>query len=525
MSLLTIEAPVTPSDGYLDDVDPSLWDWFEYQLERLPGLDVKDPERRREQTVRDPLLFAVVYLSHHLASAETGGQISVNQFHLDLCKRALAWCRTDLGPAEVRDAWVAPRSSGKSSWAFLILPIWSLAHGHRHYFAAFADSAAQAEQHLMSFKRELDTNAWLREDYPELTAAATRPAGGTVADRQSLYVAQSGAAFSAKGIDSSTLGAKIGSQRPDALLFDDCEPDESNYSVYQKEKRLATILQAVFPMNMNAVVMLVGTTTMQGSIMHDVVRQVTEPDPPSWPAEENIHVHYYNAIVTDPDGRERSLWPQRWTMKFLDSIRHTVSFALNFANRPVSPGGWWVPGDIRYGARARYDRVAMVIDGAVTTKAGSDLTGIAVGGLSVGERKLFVREAIGVKQGGADLRRTVMDVIVANDVDYVLVEANQGGDLWHLVLHDMPVRVSTFTQKEPKQYRIKRLLALYQRAGGVIFHEKALPQLEAQQSGYPKILHEDVLDATAAVMEHLVAMLFQQIGTRDKTAVHQFSYR
>lgn len=510
---------------YLADVDSLMWDWLSYLVARLPGLDVKSPERRREQTVRDPLLFAVLYLRHHLSSSETRGEISVSQFHLDLCKRAMAWCRTDLEPAEVRDAWVAPRGSGKSTWAFLILPIWALAHGHRHYFAAFADSAAQAEQHLMSFKRELDTNQLLRRDFPGLTSAATRPAGGTVADRQSLYLSESGAAFSAKGIDSSTLGAKIGSQRPDALLFDDCEPDESNYSVYQKDKRLATVLQAVFPMNLNAVVMLVGTTTMQGSIMHDVVRQATEPDAPEWPREENIDVHYYNAIVTDPDGSERSLWPQRWTMAFLDSIRHTVSFALNFANRPVSPGGWWKRGDVRYGARARYDRVAMVIDGAVTTKAGSDLTGIAVAGLSVAERKLFVREAVGVKHGGADLRRTVMDLIVANDVDYVLVEANQGGDLWYTVLHDMPVRVSTFTQKEPKAVRIKRLLALYQRSGGVVFHEKALPQLEAQQSGYPKILHEDVLDATAAVAEHLVAMLFQQIGTRDKTLVHQFSYR
>jgi phage terminase large subunit-like protein len=167
----------------------------------------------------------------------------------------------------------------------------------------------------------------------------------------------------------------------------------------------------------------------------------------------------------------------------------------------------------------------MVVDGAVTTKATSDLTGIAVAGLSVAEKKLFVREAVGVKLSGEALRRRVIEVGVANDVDYLLVEANQGGDLWHVVFHDMPFKVSTFMQKEPKQYRIRRFLALYQRSGGAVFHEKPLPQLEAQQSAYPNLVHEDVLDASAAVAEHLVAMLFQQIGTRDKTAVHQFSYR
>lgn len=506
------------------DVDVSTWTCLGY-LERYPRVLYDESKYRRRFCSVDPLLFAIIYLHHHLVSEETGGELSINQFHLDLCRSALKWCSKDIGPAQIRDAWVAPRGSGKSTWTFLILPLWALAFGHRKYVAAFADSSAQAEQHLMSFKRELDTNVLLREDYPELTTSAKRPSGGSVADRQDLYLAESGAAFSAKGVDSSTLGAKIGRQRPDAILLDDIEPDESNYSLYQKEKRLATILQAVFPMNLNAVVMMVGTTTMQGSIMHDIVRQTEEAEPPEWVEEEKIRVHYYNAIVTNPDGTERSLWPQRWSMKFLDSIRHTVSFALNFANKPVSAGGWWKRSSIQYGALTNYDRVAMVIDGAVTTTVGSDSTGIAIAGLSVKARRLFIREAIGVKLGGEELRARVLDLIVANDVDYIMVEANQGGDLWHVVFHDMPVPVVTFTQKEPKPYRIKRLLALYQRAGSRVYHEKKLAELEKQQEGYPKILHEDVLDAAAAVCEHLVAMLFKQIGTKDKTLIHQFSYR
>lgn len=510
--------------AYLADVDPAEFDWDDY-VSGYPAELLARPEGRREACRFDPLLFAILYLRHHLASEETGGAISLSQFHIDLCRHALTWCLKDLREAESRTAWVAPRGSGKSTFCFLILPLWALSCSHRKFIAAFADSGAQAEQHLMSFKRELDNNVLLRGDFEDFTRAAVRPSGVTVADKQSLFLSASGCAFLAKGIDSSTLGAKIGAQRPDLLLFDDVEPDESNYSIYQKDKRLKTILQAVFPMNLNAVVELVGTTTMQGSIMHDLVRQVTDAEPPDWPAEEKIRTRYYHAIVQASDGTERSLWPQRWSLEFLNSIRETPSFALNFANQPVSAGGWWTRGDIQYGRRERYDRVAMVVDGAVTTKASSDLTGIAVAGLSVTERKLFVREAVGVKLSGEALRRRVIEVGVANDVDYLLVEANQGGDLWHVVFHDMPFKVSTFMQKEPKPYRIRRFLSLYQRSGGAVFHEKALPQLEAQQSAYPNLVHEDVLDASAAVAEHLVAMLFKQIGTRDKVAVHQFSYR
>jgi hypothetical protein len=523
-----VAAPATPNAAaaaYLADVDPATWSWASYLL-RYDKRLLAIPKMRRRLCRFDPLLFAVLYLRHHLASEETGGEISVSQFHLDLCSEALTWCRKDLGPAESRTAWVAPRGSGKSTWVFLILPLWAMAHMHRRYIAAFANTSTQAQQHLMSLKFELDNNPLLRADHPHLCTAATRPGGTTVADRQDMYISKSGVAFTAKGIDSSTLGAKVGNRRPDIVLLDDIEPDESNYSEREKEKRLGTILNAVFPMNLNAVVVIAGTPVMAGSIIHDIILQVSDPDAPQWPRDENIAVRYYPAIVTDEDGGERSLWPQRWTLAFLISIRHTASYALNFDNQPVSQGGWWQPGDIRYDKRAKYDRIVMVVDGAVTAKATSDDTGISIVGLSYRERKLFVREAIGIKLTGEPRRRRIIDLIVAFDVDYVLAEANQGGDLWFTELHDLPVKLSTFTQKEAKRVRIKRLLAVYQRAGGAIFHEKPLPQLEKQQKAYPNLLHEDVLDATAAAVEHLVAMIFASAAARrDKAAVHQFSYR
>lgn len=516
--------PLPVPGPYLADVDPATWSWAAYLL-RYDKRLLAIPKMRRKLCRFDPLLFAILYLRHHLASEETSGQTSVSQFHLDLCKEALAWCRRDIGPTESRTAWVAPRGSGKSTWVFLILPIWAMAHMHRRYIAAFANTSTQAQQHLMSLKFELDNNALLRADHPHLCAAATRPSGTTVADRQDMYISKSGVAFTAKGIDSSTLGAKVGNRRPDAILLDDIEPDESNYSAGEKEKRLATIRNAVFPMNLNAVVVIAGTTVMAGSIIHDIIAQATDPDAPDWPREENITVRYYPAIATGRDGVEHSLWPQRWSLAFLVSIRHTPSFALNFDNRPVSQGGWWKAAYIRLGYRESYDRVAMVIDGAVTTKQGSDFTGIAVAGLSIEARKIYMREALELKLSGEPLRHRIIEIGVDLGIDYALVEANQGGDLWYSVLHHMPFKVATFTQKEPKPVRIRRMLALYERAGGRVEHEKPLPALEKQQLAYPYLLHEDVLDASAAVSEHLVAMLFRIVGQRDKAFVRQFSYR
>ena len=516
----------------LERPDEAAFDLDEY----LADLDLEQlaiAECRRELTKYDPMLFALLYLAHHLAAPETGSVISFSRFHLDLCEWALTMCWHDHKEAAERSAWVAPRGSGKSTWGFMILPIWALAHGHRSYIAAFADSGTQAQQHLMSFKLELSTNALLQEDFPDLVAPAMRN-GMTVADRQDMYIARSRAAFTAKGIDSSSLGAKIENRRPDWIIFDDIEPDEGNYSEYQKEQRLKTILQAVLPMNLNAVVSFLGTTTMKGSIIHDIVRPaygVPDEQAPTWPADENIVVHYYNAIITRADGTEDSLWPERWSIVYLSSIRNTPSFKLNMENQPVSQGGWWQRGNIKYGhLDGAYDRVTMFLDGAVTAKPGSDETGITIVGLSLAQRRIYILESIGVRLTGEARRLRVLELIEAFDVDNVMCEANQGGDLWLGELHHMPVKVSTFTQHEPKHVRIRRLLMLYQRAGAPLVHAKQLPALEGQEESYPKLVHDDVIDSASAGAEHMLALIGIHLATkknrgRGRSSVSQHSYR
>lgn len=521
------------SAAVLDRPDEAEFDLDAYLADLNPE-QLAISECRRELTRYDPLLFALVYLPHHLTAKETRNRISFSRFHLDLCVWALTVCRDDHAEAEERSAWVAPRGSGKSTWGFMILPVWALAHGHRTYIAAFADSGSQAQQHLMSFKLELSTNSLLQEDFPDLVAPAMRN-GATVADRQDMYIARSKAAFTARGIDSSSLGAKIENRRPDWILFDDIEPDEGNYSEYQKEQRLKSILQAVLPMNLNAVVTFLGTTTMKGSIIHDIVRiAYGKPDEqtPEWPGEENIVVHYYGAIVTVADGTERSLWPERWSITYLTSIRNTPSFKLNMENKPVSQGGWWQRGNIKYGhLDGAYDRVTMFLDGAVTAKPGSDETGITIVGLSLSQRRIYLLESIGVRLTGEPRRLRVLELIELFDVDNIMCEANQGGDLWLGELHHMPVKVSTFTQHEPKHVRIRRLLMLYQRAGAPLVHAKQLPQLEGQEEAYPKLVHDDVIDSAAAGAEHMLALIGIFLATkkngggRSRSSVSQRSYR
>ena len=467
-------------------------------IERDQGGDVARGVRRAIAE-KSPLHFALVYLAHHLKG--TDGSISLSEVHERWIDYASDW-GDDLEPGEHRDAFVAPREMGKSTWFFLILPMWGAATGRVKFAAAFADSAAQAETHLSSFKKELDENRRLREDYPALVAAAVRPRGSTVADNRAMLQTRAGFVFAARGIDSGNLGMKVGNQRPDLLILDDVEPGESNYSAYQVEKRLGTILDVVLPLNVAARVCLVGTVTMPGSIIHQLVRHAEEPQ--EWIKDEGFRVHHALPVEQDEAGVRRSVWPEKWPLDFLDGIAHTRRYAKNFLNEPVpTDGDYWQPETFRYGTLDGITRQILSIDPSVTTKTTSDWSGLAVVGFAPESRRCLVRYAAQVKLNGAGLRQRALAVLEEYpETTHILVESNQGGDLWREVFHHMPVPVILKHNTEKKEVRAAEALNHYER--GRVLHEVRLPEAEQQMCSFPKVAHDDIVDAIGNPVNRLL---------------------
>ncbi len=470
---------------------------LEETLTRLDPRLLSVPEGRRLATRLDPLAFALVYLRHHLK--DQNGLLSLSSVHEDWIAHAKQWITPNLRSKDGRHAYIAPRSMGKSTWWQLILPLWATAHGHIDFIAGFASAASQARQRLRDIKHELETNQLLRADYPALCTPARRATGVSDADRQDMYVAASGAAFTAQGIDSAVLGAKIGSRRPQLIILDDVEPGESTYSQYQMEKRLKQLQDDILPLNDKAHVVLVGTVTMPGSITHQLVKAAHGREISPWITEEKIHVHHYKPILTAPDGSEYSVWPEKWPMEYLNRERHFRSFAKNFANDPMGHDGkYWSKEDFRYGTSDTITRTLLSIDPAVTAKQSSDYTGLAVVGYSPTEKRCIIKHSAGVRLIGKDLRDHVISLLERfPEIRVVRVEANQAGDLWHTVLHDLPgVKVLTHTSTASKEVRFAQALDWWQR--GRVLHTQPMPALEEQAVGFPEAAFDDVIDAAVA---------------------------
>jgi hypothetical protein len=483
------------------------WDdaWFRRLYSTIAELPFREPAEQtaiRKALGADPVAFAVLYFRAHITD-KTSGRITWSEAHFAWARMAERWKKPDPEPREVRDAVIAPRENGKSTWWFLILPMWAAANGHSTFTVAFAAAAAQAEKHLGTFRVELETNALLRTDHPELCEPARRRSGGTVSDRAGMISQSNGYTFAARGIDTAVLGMKVGAARPDVLIMDDIEPDEARYSPELAEKRLGTVTDAILPLNIYARVVFVGTVTMPGSIMHQLVKHAAGVETAPWIKDERVTPVHLHAILANDDGTERSLWPQKWPLEFLQSIRHTRSYAKNYENDPMARDGvYWTRDDFRYGDFP-CTRTALFVDPAVTSRAKSDFTGLAVVGFMPangslrsgdGPGKVLIKHAIGVRLSPEELRQHIATKILPAfpEVRAIVVETNQGGDLWAGVFHDLPgVKVYETKASESKEVRFAQALEVW---GRVTLSER-FPTLEEQAVGFPRAAYDDVIDA------------------------------
>lgn len=327
------------------------------------------------------------------------------------------------------------------------------------------------------------------------------------------------------------------------------EPDESSYSADLAKKRLQTIQDAILQLNIYASLVFVGTVTMPNSIIHQIVKfshgqRAEELD---WVHDEKIKGHHYLPIIktTNPDGttRERSLWPEKWSLEYLHSIAHTRSYAKNYLNDPKGrDGDYWNDEDFTRAPfnQHRLTRTAIFVDPPTTTSKYSDPAGIAVVSWNpptpeqlaqpfemaaprpnkeTGSTKrramnktirthpgtAAIRMATQVKLTGKPLAKHVYKIIQENphlNIRRIIVEVTQGGDLWLEVFADSPVLVEVTNPKESKEIRFERALEYYQKAPSLVIHDTStghpMTALEEQMLSFPKGKHDDIADAAVS---------------------------
>ena len=168
-------------------------------------------------------------------------------------------------------AFAMPRGSGKTSLS-LAAVLWSLLYGHRRFVVLVAASAEAAADLLDDLRAELEANDLLLDDFPEVCHPIRKLEGisnrcaGQLLDGQRTRISwtatelilptvegppASGAIIRVAGVTGRIRGLKATcpadgrSLRPDFVIVDDPQTDESARSPSQCQKRLAVLNGAI----------------------------------------------------------------------------------------------------------------------------------------------------------------------------------------------------------------------------------------------------------------------------------------
>jgi predicted phage terminase large subunit-like protein len=185
-------------------------------------------------------------------------------------------------------------------------------------------------------------------------------------------------------------------------------------------------------------------------------------------------------------------------------------------NHPVNAdGNFWMYEDVIIEEMEEYGNTIISIDPAVTKNKVSDYTGIAV--LSRGDDdNVYVRDAFQLKVSPSELSERVAALVDIYNPGVIYVETNQGGDLWQDVFKNIPVKYRSIRQHVSKQVRAGKALNFYQQ--GKVRHTSHFPVLEEQMYSFPKVSHDDVLDAMVS------GVLYFLDNKAPKVLVRQLNY-
>lgn len=266
-----------------------------------------------EDILSDVLLFARDFLPHVLTH-------EVPEFHEELYA---------ILPCKKRLLIAAPRGFAKSKITSVIYPIWLAVSGilYREILIISA-SETLAKDMLRQIKAEIESNQMINQLFGDL-----------VTDKwsENHIVTKSGVSIRARGAE-----AQIRGFRPDCIILDDIETDESVLSEEQRKKVKDWILKACLP-----ALTPDGQCVMVGSIIHflAILNEMMDSDN-GW--EKRKYQAYKNGIKEPGHELWASLWPHE-KLKEREKEIGSWAFAAEYMNDPIAEGAVAIkPNEIRY---------------------------------------------------------------------------------------------------------------------------------------------------------------------------------
>lgn len=226
------------------------------QASAKPFPDDKAAQKARKAQASLSLdFFCRTYFPHYFAKPSSRLHQYFSKRYLDMIQKAIQTGEGD------KEANAAPRGNAKSTWGTFGLPLWVAAFRKRKFALIVSETRSQAESFLSFIKLELETNERLQQDFPELVGEGPKWTADQIITRNGIKIQAAGAGQKLRGL-------RHGNCRPDLVVVDDLENDESVESPEQRRKLENWFFKALMKIGQpDTVFIVVGTILHYDSLL------------------------------------------------------------------------------------------------------------------------------------------------------------------------------------------------------------------------------------------------------------------
>lgn len=254
----------------------------------------------------------------------------------------------------------APRGHGKSQILSFLTPIWCVCYKYKQNILIVSDTLDQARGFIQAIKSELEENDLIKSDF-----------GTLVSDEkwsQDKIVTLNKVQIYGRGAGQKLRGNKYGSIRPQLIIIDDLENDESVETETQRKKLMNWFTKALLPCgNPTTDYLYIGTVLHYESLLEKLLTEPTFSmwerkrykavehfsDSPLWDKWEKIMLDENN-VNAGEDGYRfylqhrdemldgvKALWMDSGKDYYYDMmvlrLSNSASFASEYQNEPIDP--------------------------------------------------------------------------------------------------------------------------------------------------------------------------------------------
>jgi predicted phage terminase large subunit-like protein len=401
---------------------------------------------------------------------------------------------------------VAFRGSGKSTIVTTAYPVWAILGKQQKKFCLIVcQTKAQAKQHMMNIKNELESNDILKKDLGPFTEE------GDEWGSQSLVFSNHNARITAVSTDQSIRGLRNNEHRPDLIICDDIEDVQSTKTREGRDKTYNWLRSEVVPTgDKNTRLIIVGNLLHEDSLLMRIKDEI---------AQNKTRGMFLRYPLIDDEGN--CLWPGKYaTDKEIEEeklkVASEVSWQREYLLRIIPSDDQviypeWIqfydelPGTKHRAYRGTY----AAVDLAISTKDSADYTAVVFAHVYSRNDKLriyILPNPIVQKlnfPAQVDLLKNIKATQMPKHTDLLFVESVAYQEALPQLLEIQGVEAEAIKPQGDKRTRLS-LTSTSIKSGIIKFPRQGCEQLLEQLVGFGVEKHDDLADAFSMLINTIL---------------------